>query len=810
MQVRASRILLGKHVSMQTAPGLNCRYAISLRHFSQKTASPVVAGSDRLRKVRNIGIIAHIDAGKTTTTERMLYYAQKNHVMGDVDDGDTTMDFLEEERERGITIQAACITFGWEGHVINLIDTPGHVDFTVEVERSLRVLDGAVTVLDAVKGVEAQTETVWRQAARYHVPRICYVNKMDREGASLPRVLSALRDRLGAIPLQLQYPLLDGSSQQLLGLVDLVRQVQLEWELAQDPTGRLVTERPLDSSSPFFAAAQAAREQLVEQVAELDDELADLYLSHGAAHVSPEQLARAIRRVTLHNGHQAGPEGARALAVPVLCGASLRNTGVQPLLDAVTLYLPSPLDRPPQRVRHLTNKVLDIWPDEAAPLCALAFKVCHDVKRGPLVFVRVMAGVLQRGAVLSRVRVSSAVPALGADPMDQPGERATANDNTSSLVKERALKIVRVHADEEEDVNELRAGDIGAVVGLKDTHTGDTLVPAKAPQGPLALNKIHIPTPVFFCSVEAPSISGEEALQEALTWVQRDDPSLQVSVDADSGQTILKGMGELHLEIVANRLNRDLNVPCTLGPMHVAYRETITSARQAEFTHRGVVGGQEIAVTLDMELEPWSAEDEAEDSDGSLNQFRCGVRGLDRLAREALAEGFMDACSAGPHNGYPVACTRATLLQLDPASQALCTGGKTGTVICTALRSAAARCVAKLLKQGGTSLLEPLMHVEVTAPATHVSEVLSDLSSRRRGEIVSTETEPWSMHSSVATLKIVAKVPISEMLGYANALRSFTQGNGSFNMEFACYKLRRKMLTGSSSQFMWLSPQSDN
>ncbi|KAJ2397264.1 Ribosome-releasing factor 2, mitochondrial, partial [Coemansia sp. RSA 2603] len=543
--------------------------AAFLRCYSSSTISD-------LQRVRNIGIIAHIDAGKTTTTERMLHYAGFTRRIGDVDSGDTVMDYLAAERARGITIQSAAITFGWRSHQVHLIDTPGHVDFTVEVERAMRVLDGAVTIVDAVAGVQAQTRTVWGQAARHGVPQVVYVNKMDREGALWERCVEDVRRRLDVRPLVLMVPestagdgcaasgRLEGG--QLERWLDAVSLERITYDLSNDPSGATVHRRRLTTDDPAYARACAARERLVEALGEVDERLVDVFMGDSVdghhERVPAEEVRAAIRRATLD-----------ALACPVLLGASYRNIGVQMLLDAVVDYLPSPADRPAPTALLPGGKSLVVQPDGAAKVVAFAFKVTVDAQRGPLVFVRVYSGTLSARTTLL---------------------------NTTRGVRERAMRVAQMYGDALEEVGEIACGHIGVVLGLKATRTGDTLVHSQHTAKP-QLHGIQVPAPVFFCSVEADSPADERPLADALKALTLEDPSLHVTVDGETGQTLVQGMGELHLDVVRDRLVSDMRVRASFGKMRVALRES--PARDARALHELMrpLAGRPAHVTVELE-----------------------------------------------------------------------------------------------------------------------------------------------------------------------------------------------------------------
>ncbi|KAG8598568.1 hypothetical protein GDO81_002659 [Engystomops pustulosus] len=573
-------------------------------------------------KIRNIGIMAHIDAGKTTTTERMLYYSGYTRALGDVDDGDTVTDFMAQERERGITIQSAAVTFDWNGHRINLIDTPGHVDFTVEVERSLRVLDGAVAVFDASAGVEAQTLTVWRQADKHAVPRMCFLNKMDKTGASFTYSIESIKEKLKARPLLLQLPIGEGKSFQ--GLIDLVSMESLSWSSrSNEDDGRRFKRKPLSDlmDQDLLQSAKEARNALLEQVADLDDDFASLMLeeySEDCNLIPVEKLQAAIRRITLTRS-----------AVPVLCGSALKNKGVQPLLDAITLYLPSPDD--------CTHDFMSWYKDD---LCALAFKVVHDRQRGPMVFVRIYSGMMKAQSAVYNV-----------------------NKNCT----ERMSRLLLPFADQQVEISSLSPGNIALTVGLKQTATGDTIVSSKASaaaaarravrseektkdrksQDNLVLAGVEIPEPVFFCTIEPPSVAKQFDLENALRCLQLEDPSLKVRTDPDSGQLILCGMGELHIEIIHDRIRREYGLETYLGPLQIAYRETIVCGSRASDTLDRTMGDTRHQVTVELEVRPLS-------EDIPLIEYSANLPSSVNSYKEAIENGIHGCYLTGPLLGSPL------------------------------------------------------------------------------------------------------------------------------------------------------------
>jgi elongation factor G len=672
-----------------------------------------------LARVRNIGIMAHIDAGKTTTTERVLFYTGINYKIGEVHDGAATMDWMEEEQRRGITITSAATTTFWNDHQINIIDTPGHVDFTVEVERSLRVLDGAVAVFDGKEGVEPQSETVWRQADKYGVPRICFVNKMDKVGADFFFTVRTIRERLGANPLIIQLPI--GSETDFAGVVDLVGMRALTWrgEVAkgQDYT---VEEIPAN----LLAQAVEYREKLVEAVAEADDELMELYL--GGQEITAEQLKAGIRKLTVSNQ-----------ACPVLCGSAFKNKGVQPMLDAVIDYLPSPLDVPP---------VVGVLPDGSSairkpsisePFSALAFKIAVHPFFGKLTYVRVYSGRI----------------AAGSQVINSTKER-----------KERIGKLFQMHSNKENPVDEARAGHIYAMIGLKETTTGDTLCD---PQAPIILESMTFPQPVIQVAIEPKTKSDQEKLSTAIARLAEEDPTFQVKLDDETGQTIIAGMGELHLEVLVNRMRSEFKVEANIGKPQVAYRETIRKAvDQVEYTHRKQTGGSGQFARVVIRLEPLQT------TDGALYEFDNKVTG-GRIPKEyipAVDAGAQDAMQYGVLAGYPLVGVKVTLLdgayhEVDSSEMAFRIAGS------MALKEAA--------RKAGPVLLEPMMAVEVTTPEHYMGDVIGDLNARR-GQIQQIQERSGSR-------VIKALVPLSEMFGYVGDLRSRTQGRANYTMKFDSY-----------------------
>ncbi len=669
-----------------------------------------------LDTIRNIGIVAHIDAGKTTTTERILFYTGRVHRLGEVDEGSATMDWMVQERERGITITSAATTCTWRDHRINIIDTPGHVDFTMEVERSMRVLDGAVVLVSAVEGVQPQSETVWRQADRYRVPRIIYINKMDRTGADFLRTVEMIRERLGGVPVPVQLPI--GAEDDFQGVIDLIR---MKSTIYLDDLGTRSDET--DIPAEWRDQAERLREQMLEAAADIDDALTVKYLE--GAPIGEEELRQALRQGTL---------GARI--VPVLCGSSFRNKGVQPLLDAVVDYLPSPLDLPPVTGTHpKTGDTVQRPADPAAPLAALAFKIITDPYVGKLTYFRVYSGTLRAGSYVF---------------------------NANKDQKERVSRILQMHANHREDIPEVSAGNVVAAVGLRVTATGDSLCDESAP---VILESMHFPDPVISVAVEPRTKADEEKLSASLARLADEDPTFKVRFDDETGQTIISGMGELHLEIIVDRLLREFNVQANVGRPQVAYKETIRQTAQAEGRHVRQTGGRGQYGHVVIELEPLER--------GAGFEFVDEITGgvIPREYIRPVEVGIREAAEGGALAGYPVIDFRATLLdgsyhEVDSSEVAFKIAGS------LAFKEAAAR--AKLV------LLEPMMRVEAVTPDTYMGDVIGDLNARR-GRIE-------GMESQGALRVIRALVPLAEMFGYATTLRSASQGRATYSMEPSHYE----------------------
>ncbi|HJU12507.1 MAG TPA: elongation factor G [Candidatus Binataceae bacterium] len=667
-----------------------------------------------IERVRNIGIMAHIDAGKTTTTERILYYTGINYKIGEVHEGTATMDWMVQEQERGITITSAATTCFWQEHRINIIDTPGHVDFTIEVERSLRVLDGAVALFCAVGGVEPQSETVWRQADKYRVPRIAFVNKMDRVGADYQRVVAEIRDKLKAKPLLLQIPI--GSEDKFTGVIDLIEQQAIVWE--EDRLGAMFKIEPIPQG--LQAEASVAHDKLIEALADHNDRIMELYLEGKTP--EPELIRTAVREATL-----------KLEVVPVLLGSAFRNKGVQPMLDAVVNYLPSPLDLPPVIGKN-GEKVEERWPRDDAPLAALAFKIMTDPYIGTLTFLRIYSGRLESG---------------------------TSVLNSTKGKRERIGRLVKMHANKREEISEVFAGDICAV-GLRDTTTGDTLCDAAHP---IVLEAIEFPEPVIQIAIEPKTKADQERLSEALQKLAKEDPSFRVTVNRETGQTLIAGMGELHLEIIVDRMLREFKVDANVGKPQVAYRETIRRVAEAEGRFVRQSGGHGQFGVVDLRLEPLSK--------GSGFEFADETKGgaIPRNFIPAVEEGVKEAMETGVLAGYPMVDVRTTLLD-----------GKYHEVDSSelAFKIAGSMAFKEAAEKAHPVLLEPVMEVEVVTPQEFMGDVIGDLNSRR-GKIL-------EMESRAGAQVIAARVPLASMFGYATRLRSITQGRATYTMQFAVYE----------------------
>jgi elongation factor G len=669
-----------------------------------------------LEKYRNIGIIAHIDAGKTTTTERILFYTGKTHRIGSVDDGTTVTDWMVQERERGITIVSAAVSAEWKGYQINIIDTPGHIDFTAEVQRSLRVLDGGVVVFDAVQGVEPQSETVWRQADRYGVPRICFINKMDRVGASFKRSLESIKVRLGASPIPMQLPI--GSEATFKGVIDLLEMKAIFWE---DELGR----EPRDAEIPadMLAEAQEARHTMIERIAETDDELTLKYLE--AEEISIDELRAALRKAVI-----AGK------AYPCFCGSSLKNKGVQPILDAVIDLLPSPLDVAMMKATNADdpNDVIELTADDGAPLSALVFKIVTDPYVGRLAYFRVYSGKLTQGTTVN---------------------------NSTKRKRERIGRLIRMYADRREDTDEVMAGDIAAALGFKESFTGDTLS-----ENDYVLESIFFPEPVIYIAVEPKTATDQEKMGEALHKLSEEDPTFRVRTDETTGQTIIAGMGELHLEVFVDRMLREFKVQANIGKPRVAYRESITRrVEKVNLKYAKQSGGHGQYGHVVISMEP------GERGSGVIFENKIVGGTIPKEYIPAVEKGVKEASESGVLAGYPVVDLKVTLIdgsfhEVDSNEMAF--------------KMAGSMAFKEGVQRGGPVLLEPIMKVEAIAPEEYLGSVIGQLNSRR-GMILGMEMRPGNAQA------VNAMVPLGEMFGYATELRSASQGRGIFTMEFDHY-----------------------
>ncbi len=676
-----------------------------------------MARTTPLDRYRNIGIMAHIDAGKTTTTERILYYTGKSYKIGEVHEGTATMDWMEQEQERGITITSAATTCFWHDHRINIIDTPGHVDFTIEVERSLRVLDGAVTCFDGVAGVEPQSETVWRQADKYKVPRICFANKMDRTGANFFRCVDMIRDRLGAIPMVIQLPI--GLEADFVGLVDLVKMKALIWH--DETLGAKFDET--DIPAHMLDQAKEWRTKLIETAVDFDDAAMEAYLE--GREPDEATLKKCIRLATI------SPKP----TVPVLCGSAFKNKGVQPLLDAVVDYLPSPVDLPPiEGLKPESDEILIRKVDDAEPFSALAFKIMNDPFVGSLTFIRIYSGRIEAGSHIH---------------------------NTVKDKRERVGRMLLMHANSREEIKEANSGDIVALAGLKDTTTGDTLCDAN---NLIVLERMEFPDPVIEVAVEPKTKSDQEKMGMALSRLAAEDPSFRVSSDPESGQTVIKGMGELHLEIIVDRMKREFKVEANVGAPQVAYRETVSRVAEIDYTHKKQSGGSGQFARVKIRFEPLPP--------GSGYQFENDVVGgsVPREFVPGVQKGLNSALDAGILAGFPVTDLKCTLYDgayHDVDSSAL------------AFEIAARAAFREGMQKAGAKLLEPIMRVEAVTPEEYMGDIIGDLNSRR-GQITGMDQR--------GNARIVnAQVPLANMFGYVNTLRSMSQGRAQFTMHFDHY-----------------------
>ena len=682
-----------------------------------------MARTTPISRYRNIGIMAHIDAGKTTTTERVLYYTGKSHKIGEVHDGAATMDWMEQEQERGITITSAATTAFWKDHRINIIDTPGHVDFTIEVERSLRVLDGAVCVFDSVAGVEPQSETVWRQADKYDVPRMCFVNKMDRTGADFFRCVDMMKTRLGAKPLVIQLPL--GAESDFLGLIDLLEMKQLRWK-DESLGAEFVIE---DINDALLDDAKKWREQMIELAVEQDDTAMEAYLDGNEPDI--ETLKKCIRKGTLSSSF-----------VPVLCGSAFKNKGVQPMLDAVIDFLPSPEDLPPVKgINPSDDSDMNRELSDDVPFSALAFKIMNDPFVGSLTFCRVYSGVVEAGTTVF---------------------------NTVKENKERIGRMLLMHANHREDVKEARSGDIIAIAGLKNVTTGDTLCESSKP---IILERMEFPDPVIEVAVEPKTKADQEKMGVALGRLAAEDPSFRVTSDHDSGQTIIKGMGELHLDILVDRMKREFKVEANVGAPQVAYRETITTEADIDYTHKKQSGGAGQFARVKMVIKPGEP--------GCGLDFENTVVGgnIPKEYIPGVEKGVGAAMTFGVVAGFPVTDVKVVLYDgayhdVDSSVMAFELAGRAG--------------FREGLQKAGPKLLEPVMRVEVVTPEEFVGDVIGDLNSRR-GQVQG--MEPQGVNTLVKSM-----VPLATMFGYVNNLRSLTQGRASYSMFFEKYEQCPEMI----------------
>jgi elongation factor G len=672
-----------------------------------------------LERLRNIGIIAHIDAGKTTTTERILFYTGRTHRLGNVDAGTTVTDWMAQERERGITITAAAVTCFWQDHQINIVDTPGHIDFTAEVQRSLRVLDGGVAVFDAVAGVEPQSETVWRQAQGFGVPLIAFINKMDKLGADFAYAVGTIRERLNANPVIVQWPI--GSEASFQGVVDLLEMQAIVWS---DELG--VSPEQVEIPEELEGVVLEARERTIEQVVETDDELMMLYLE--GEEISAARLRQALRRATLSGRLN-----------PVLCGSALRNKAIQPLLDAVVHYLPSPLDIPPvEGVNPYTQKVETRIADPTEPLAALVFKIATDPYVGRLAYFRVYSG---------KIKV---------------GSKVINTNSTTRRRGERISKLLRMYADRREEIEELGAGDIGATLGLKDTSTGDSLC---APHGPILLESISFPEPVISVAIEPKTAADQDRLSDGLQRLAEEDPTFVIRIDENTGQTLISGMGELHLEILTDRLRREFGVSGRVSRPRVSYRETITQRAEAEGTFDRQAGGRTHFARVWLEVEPRPT------GEGFL--FRNGTRSGDLPERfvEAVERGCREGMESGVLAGYQIVDVGVRLIDAELDEE---------TSSELAFKVAGAQAFGQAVEKAAPVLLEPVMDLEAVVPEAYTGEVMGDLNARG-AEI----REVGSRAGGIQAVR--AYVPLAKMFGYATDLRSATQGRGTFTMEFHHY-----------------------
>jgi elongation factor G len=706
-----SLIIDGKMVGTIT----NILKTISKSHTTE-FKDRVVPRSFPLELIRNIAIIAHIDAGKTTTTERILYYTGRTYKIGNVDEGTTVMDFMQQERERGITIKAAATTTSWGKYRINIIDTPGHVDFTAEVERSLRVLDGGVVVLDAVQGVEAQSETVWRQADKYHVPRICFINKMDRTGANFDRTIEMIKDRLQAIPVPIQLPL--GAEEYFEGIIDLL--TKKAWRFGANPDDQ---PEEVAIPDPMIEKVNQAHHDMIERIAESDDHMMESYLA--GKDISIEEIKAGLRNVTVANK-----------CVPVLCGSSLKNKGIQALLNAVVDYLPSPLDMPVlYAVNSDNSEKVACPPQDDAPFIALAFKVVTDPYMGRLVYLRVYSGLLETGSTIL---------------------------NSTRDKKERIGRIVLMHANHREEINDADTGAIIAILGLKETFTGDTLC---SPEKPIVLESIRFPEPVISVAIEPKTRADQDKLGEALRKMSDEDPTFKVDYNEETGQMVISGMGELHLDVIISRMLTEFGVNAKVGNPQVAYKETITKVTEVEGRFIRQTGGHGQFGDVEVRFEPLER--------GKGFEFVEAIKGgtIPRKFIGPTEAGIKEAMLAGSLAGYPLVDIKATLFDgsyHDVDSSDL------------AFKMAGSMAMKEGARKGQPVLLEPIMKLEIMTPEQFLGDIIGDLNSRR-GHIENIETRS-------VTCTIHGFIPLASTFGYSTIIRSLTQGRANYSMEFFVYK----------------------
>ncbi len=669
-----------------------------------------------LDKIRNIGIIAHIDAGKTTTTERVLYYTGGTYRLGNIDDGNTVMDWMAQEKERGITITSAVTTCFWKKYQINIIDTPGHVDFTAEVERSLHVLDGALVIFSAVEGVEAQSEAVWRQANRHHVPRIVYINKMDRLGASFERTLESIKERLNVKPFVMEIPI--GEESEFIGVVDIIA---MKAYVFRDQSGEKYDTEEIPEE--YKEEAERRREELIETIADVDEEALETYLNEGS--ISPELMKSAIRRATLDN-----------LAYPVFVGSSYKNKGIQMILDAVIDYLPSPIDVGGISGKNpKTEEEIVCSPDPNAPLTALAFKVVADPYVGTLVFIRVYSGTIHKGSYVL---------------------------NATTGKKQRIARLLRLHANKKEDVDFIEAGGLGAIVGLKDTYTGHTLCDLDAP---VLLEKMEFPDPVISVAIEPKTRADQDKLSSALAKFAIEDPTFKIKFDEDTSETIVSGMGELHLEIITDRLLREYKVEARIGKPQVAYKEAISKEIKSEGKYIRQTGGHGQYGHVVIVVRP------GESGKGFIFKDKTRGGAVPREFMSAIQQGIITAMETGPLLGYPISDAEVDLIDgsYHPVDSSE-----------LAYRIASSKAFREAVKKAGPHLLEPIMKVEILMPLKFMGDAIANINSRR-GEVK-------DINERGHIVIINALVPLSNMFGYSTVLRTITQGRGSFSMVFDSYK----------------------